>query len=263
MMKKALRGLEVLYRRGIRYPISYAGAELDVSNAFPEVYKKVKDEIKSIRGDGSDNRLVVGVTGGIATGKTTVCNMLKELGAYLIDFDEIARKIVEPGKPAWNQIVDYFGKQVLLKDGNIDRKKLSNIVFSDLEKRKMLESFTHPKIYDEFVKQVNLIAQKDDNAVIQVAIPLLIELNMQYRFHKIIVVYTSPEIQIERLMKRDGITRQQAENIIKAQLPIDEKVGFADFVINNEGSIEDTKRQVKELWNKLIELQRKQKSLNQ
>ncbi len=261
MMEKALRGLEALYRRGIRYPISYAGVEVDVLDAFPDVYKKVKEEIKAIRGN--DNRLVVGVTGGIATGKTTVCNMLKEIGAPLIDFDEIARKVVEPGEPAWNQIVDYFGRQILLEDGHINRKKLSDIVFADMEKRKKLENFTHPKIYEEFVRQVNRIAEDNPDAIIQVAIPLLIELNMQYRFHEIVVVYTSPETQIKRLMKRDGITREQAENILRAQMPIDEKIGYADFVINNEGSLDETKKQVVELWEKLKNIQKERKGSRQ
>ena len=261
MMKKALKGLEVLYRRGIRYPINYAGAELDVSNVFPEVYKKVEKEIKDIRGDGNDNRLVIGITGGIASGKSTVCNMLKELGVYLIDLDEISRKIVEPEKPAWKQIVDYFGEDILLEDKNINRKKLSNIVFSDLEKKKKLESFIHPKMYNEVVKRINDIVKKDPDAIIQVDVPLLIELNMQYRFHKIVVVYISPEKQIERLIKRDGITREEAENILKAQLPIDEKVGYADFVINNEGSVEETRKQVIELWENLRKIQEERKLL--
>ena len=261
MMEKALRGLEALYRRGIRYPISYVSAELDVSDTFPEVYKRAKEEIKAIRGD--DNRLVVGITGGIATGKTTVCNMLKEMGAYLIDFDQIAKKVVEPGRPAWKQIVEYFGKQVISDDGTINRKKLSQIVFADLEKKKMLERFTHPWIYEEFVRQINEIAKRDPNAIIQVAVPLLIELNQQYRFHKIVVVYTSKETQIERLMKRDRITRQEAENMLSAQLPIDEKVRYADFVINNEGSLEETRRQVVELWERLKQIQKEIKRSRQ
>ena len=259
MMEKALRGLEALYRRGVRYPISYAGAEMDLSDAFPEVYKRAREEVRAIRGDGRDNRLVVGITGGIATGKSTVSEMLKELGSPLIDFDELARRVVEPEKPAWKQIVEYFGKDVLLEDNTLNRKKLSEIVFSDLEKKKMLERFVHPRIYEEFIKEINRIVKEDPDAIIQVAVPLLIELNQQYRFHKIVVVYASRETQIRRLMKRDNISREQAENILKSQLPIDEKVGYADFVINNEGSIEETRKQVIELWEKLKQIQRQMK----
>lgn len=212
---------------------------------------------------GNDNRLVVGITGGIATGKTTVCNMLKEMGAPLIDFDQIAREVVEPGRPAWNKIVDYFGRQILMEDNHIDRKRLSSIVFADIEKRKRLEALVHPEMYGEFVRQINEIARESPGAIILVAAPLLIELNMQYRFHKVVVVYTSKETQIKRLMKRDNITREQAENILKAQIPIDEKCGYADFVINNEGSLENTRKQVKELWEKLKKIQMERKRSGQ
>ena len=253
MMEKALLGLETLYRRGIRYPISYAGAEQDLANAFPMSYGGIS-EIETVRG--KDNRLLLGVTGGIASGKTTVSNMLKEMGAPIVDFDVIAREVVEPGKPAWKEIVDFFGKQILAEDGNLDRKKLSNIVFRDLEKRKKLENFTHPRIHEEYIKQINDIAKKDPDAIIQVAVPLLIELNMQYIFHKLMVVYIPEEMQIERLAERDGISKEDAANILKAQLPIDEKKGYADFVISNEGSLEETRQQVTDLWKTLKKVQK-------
>jgi len=252
MMEKALKGMEALYRRGIRYPISYAGAEQDLAEAFPGSYGSLA-QLEEIRG--KDNRLLLGLTGGIASGKTTVANMLADLGAYTIDFDVLAREVVEPGKPAWREIIDFFGRQVLNEDDTLNRKKLSDIVFTDMEKRKKLESFTHPRIHQEFVRQVNEITAKDPNAIIQAVIPLLIELNLQYIFHKIIVVYIPYEKQVERLMTRDGISREQAENILNAQLPIDEKLGYADFVIHNEGSLGQTKKQVKELWAKLQSVQ--------
>jgi dephospho-CoA kinase len=253
MMEKALGGMEALYRRGIRYPISFAGAERDLTTAFPMSYSGL-DELETIRG--KDNRLLLGVTGGIASGKTAVANMLEELGAPIIDFDLIARKVVEPGEPAWKEIVDYFGKQVLQEDSNLDRKKLSTIVFRDLEKRKKLESFTHPRISEEFVRQVNEIAEKTPGAIIPVVIPLMIELNLQYRFHKLMVVYIPEELQVERLAERDGISKEEAANILKAQLPIAEKVGYADYVIHNEHSLEETKQQVEDLWIKLKEFQK-------
>ena len=252
LMEKALRGMETLYRRGIRYPISFAGAEQDLTDAFPLSYGGLK-RLESLRGN--DNRLLLGVTGGIASGKTTVANMLEELGAPIIDFDLIARKVVEPGTPALREIVGYFGRQVLQEDGALNRKAVSDIVFRDFEKRKKLESFTHPRIHEEFEKQVREIAGKNPDVVIQVVIPLLIELNLQYMFHKILVVYIPMEEQVKRLAKRDGITVEEAANILKSQLPIDEKVGYADFVIHNENSPEDTRKQVKELWEKLQEIQ--------
>lgn len=257
MMEKALKGLETLYRRGIRYPISYAGAEMDLTAAFPLSYGRM-DEMEAIRG--TDNRLLLGLTGGIGSGKSTVARMLEELGAYTIDFDVIARDVVEPEKPAFREIVDYFGRQVLQEDGTIDRKRLSDIVFHDIEKRKKLESFTHPRISKDFVRQVNEITEKDPDAIIQVVIPLLLELNLQYLFHKLLVVYIPRESQIERLVERDKISKDAAANILKAQLPIDEKLGYADFVIHNEGSIEETRRQVQDLWQELLRLQKEKGS---
>ena len=248
MMEKALRGMEVLYRRGIRYPISYAGAEQDLASAFPMSYGGLR-QLEKVRG--KDDRLLLGVTGGIASGKSTVAERLEELGAPIVDLDVIARQVVEPGKPAFDEIMDYFGKQVLQEDGTIDRKKLSAIVFSDFEKRKKLESFTHPRINEEMARQVNEIAERAPGSIIQVAVPLLIELNLQYVFHKILVVHIPPEMQIDRLAERDGISKEEAANILKAQLPIDEKVGYADFVIHNDKTPEETRKQVEELWETL------------
>ena len=206
---------------------------------------------KKVKGDGQC--FLLGVTGGIASGKSTVSEMLSELGSPLIDFDLIARQVVEPGTPGLAKIVDYFGRQVLAEDGSLDRKKLSDIVFGDMEKRKKLESFTHPPIYEEFFKQANEIAAKDPTAIIQVAVPLLIELNLQYLFDKMLVIYVPAEVQIERLVGRDGISREEAANILKAQLPIDEKLQFTDFVIDNTKDLEHTRTQVKEVWESLHE----------
>lgn len=252
MLEKARDGLEALYRRGIRYPISYAGAEQDLTEAFPASYGNLQ-QVEAIRGN--DGRLVLGVTGGIASGKSTVSKMLEDLGAPLIDFDVISRQVVEPQEPAWREIVDYFGKQILKKDGRLDRKMLSKIVFRDMEKRKKLESFTHPRIQAAFVEQVSSIAQKKAGAIIQVAVPLLIELNLQYLFHKLLLVYAPRETQVERLIARDGISREEALNMLKSQLPIDEKLGYADFVIHNDKALDETERQVRELWSKLRQLQ--------
>lgn len=253
MMEKALQGLEALYRRGVRYPISYAGAEGSIADTLPVSYKNLDTMMAQVRGE--DNRLVVGITGSIACGKTTVSDMLEELGAPLIDFDRIARQVVEPGTRGLEQIVEYFGKQVLREDGRLDRKKLSGIVFGDFEKRKKLESFTHPQIYDEFFKQVNEIGEKNPDAIIQVAVPLLIELNLQFLFDQVIVVYLSAEAQVKRLAERDHISAEEASTIIQSQLPIDEKVGFASFVIQNDGSLAETRSQVTDVWSSLQKIQ--------
>jgi dephospho-CoA kinase len=195
-----------------------------------------------------DNSLLLGVTGGIATGKTTVVRMLEELGAPVIDFDFLAREVVEPGGPALKDIVGYFGEEVLLKNGSLDREKLSGIVFQDEEKRRMLESFTHPRIYKASEREVKKIIEKDPHAIIQLDIPLLFEQNLQHMVHKVLVVYIPREKQIERLIERDGMSRERAEDRLEAQLPIDEKLGGADFVINNEKTLEETKKQVEDLW---------------
>lgn len=216
------------------------------------------DRILALR---EKDSLLLGLTGGIASGKTTVANMLRDLGSYLIDFDILARQVVEPGKPAWKDIIDFFGRQVLQADEHLDRKKLSRIVFQDPDKRTRLERFTHPRIFEEFVDQATGIINNNPCAIIQAVMPLLIELNLGHLFHKIVVVYIPREKQIERLIRRDGITREEAAGILEAQLPIDEKIGYADFVIHNEGSIDETEKEVKDLWNKLKALQMMRKEI--
>jgi dephospho-CoA kinase len=181
--------------------------------------------------------------------------MLSDLGAPLIDFDLLARQVVEPGTPGLAQIVDYFGKQVLQEDGTLDRKKLSDIVFRDMEKRKKLESFTHPGIYEKFFEHVDRITGENPDAIIQISVPLLIELNLNFLFDKLLVVHIPPDLQIERLAARDQISQADAANILKAQLPIDDKLAFADFVIHNDQSIEKTRKQVEEMWRALKKLQ--------
>jgi dephospho-CoA kinase len=202
-----------------------------------------------------DNRLLLGVTGGIASGKSSVTRMLEEMGAPLIDLDLLAREVVEPGKPAWKEIVGCFGKSVLLRDGKLDRKELSRVVFEDPEKRKKLEGFTHPRINEEFEKRVEEISGRVPDPIIQAEVPLLFEVGLQHRFHRVLVVYIPPDMQIRRLMRRDGISRAAAVRILKAQLPIDEKARRADFVIHNEGTLEETRAQVEEVWKKLKEAQ--------
>jgi dephospho-CoA kinase len=259
-MDKALKGLESLYRRGIRYPISYAGAETDVTSAFPGAYGQ-QDRISSLHGQ--DNRLLLGVTGSIATGKSSVARMLEELGAPIIDFDELSRVVVEPDKPAWKDIVSYFGEQVLNEDRTLNREKLRGIVFQDMEKRKKLESFTHPRIGEEFNNRVKEITDKDPNAIIQVVIPLLIETHMQALFHHLLMVYAPEEVQKKRLMERDNLSEEMALNMIHSQIPSDDKKGYCDLVIDNSGSPEETRKQVEELWEKLKELQQQRKNENE
>jgi dephospho-CoA kinase len=259
-MDRALRGMEALYTRGIRYPISYAGAETDMAPAFPAAYG-AGQMIGALRGKG--NALLVAVTGSIATGKTAVAEMLEELGAATIDFDVLSRVVVEPDKPAWRDIVSFFGEQVLLEDRTLDRDKLRELVFRDLEKRKKLESFTHPRIGEEFLKLVKQYESKDPNAIIQVVVPLLIETNMHPLFHNILMVYAPEEEQKRRLIERDGLTEEMAMKMIRSQLSADEKKAYCDLVIDNSGSLEDTRQKVQGLWEKLKQLQRDRKARNE
>ena len=166
----------------------------------------------------------------------------------MIDFDVLSRVVVEPGKPAWKEIVTYFGEQILQEDKTLNRKALSEMVFRDSEKRRKLESFTHPRIHEEFARRVKQITKADPEAIIQGVVPLLIEANLQSLFHKLMLVYIPEELQIRRLMEREPISRETALQILKSQLPIEEKKRYADYIVDNSGSPEETRRQVEEVW---------------
>ncbi len=202
-----------------------------------------------------DRHILLGVTGGIATGKSTVARILEEMGAATIDFDVVSREVVAPGKPAWQQIVEYFGKEVLKKDGTLDRKKMAEIVFHQPEKRKKLEECTHPRIFEEYLRRVEEYLSKDARAIIQAVVPLLIESGVQSLFHKILLVYTPERIQIERLIERDGISRDMAERILQAQMPIEEKKAHADYIVDNSGPVSEMKTQLVSIWAELRGIQ--------
>ncbi|MGQ9509992.1 MAG: dephospho-CoA kinase [Thermodesulfobacteriota bacterium] len=199
---------------------------------------------------------LLGVTGGIATGKSTVAQMLKEFGAFTIDCDLLSRKVVEPNKPAWKEILNYFGEGVLLEDRSLNRRVLSEIVFSDPGKRRKLEEITHPKIQDEILREVREHTLKEPEALIAVIVPLLFEVHWNSLFHKTLLVYAPEKLQIKRLMERDQISREIALKIIHSQMSIEEKKAYADYIIDNSGSLEETRRQVKEIWNKLKKIQK-------
>jgi len=238
----------------IRHKVFFYKDLADLIPMSPVTHKIFEAAIKKFLG--KSNCLLVGLTGGIASGKSTVSDILEILGAELIDFDLIARRVVQPGTPGLKAIVKHFGKHILTEDGTLDRKKLSKIVFQDSKKRKNLESFTHPLIYEEFFKRMETIAEKDPDAVILVSIPLLIEQNLQYAFDNLIFIYVTQKTQVERLALRDGISTKEANNILKSQFPIDEKASFANFIINNENTIEETKKQVNRVWGELIKIQK-------
>jgi len=203
--------------------------------------------------------LNVGLTGGIACGKSTVAKMFVNFGAYLIDFDRLAHEVQEPEKPAWEEVVKKFGKEILRPDGKIDRVKLGNIVFTDKKKLKLLNKIVHPLIFQEWDIRLEKISKKDKHAVILSDIPLLFEGKMQHLFDLTVLVLIKPEEQIRRLMARNRISREEAEKRLNSQMPIDEKITMADIVIDNKGSIAETEKKVKKVWLELLR-QEKQKT---
>jgi len=194
--------------------------------------------------------LNVGLTGGIGSGKSTVDGLFRAKGAYIIDFDELAHLVEEPNGPVWKGIVENFGREILNADDTINREKLGDIVFRDREKLKKLNSIVHPAVFDEWKKKINDIRKED--AIIISDIPLLIEVGMQDAVDITILVYISPEEQIKRIMKRNGYSSKESEYRLNSQMSIDDKIPYADFVINNEGSIKETKKTVDEVWENLI-----------
>ena len=193
---------------------------------------------------------VVCVTGGIGSGKSLVLNTFMELGAYVIDCDVISREVVRPCSRAWWEIVSFFGEGMLRNDLEIDRKKLKGIVFKDFEKRKILEQIIHPEVKESYVERIEAIkkVQSESNALVVVDIPLLIETQIQNEFDKVIVVFVGEETQIRRVMERERVTNEEAKKLIALQMPLKEKLKFADIVINNEGTIEETKKQVRKVF---------------
>ena len=201
--------------------------------------------------------LIVALTGGIGSGKTSVTEMFKDEGAYVIDFDYLARVVVEPDKPAWRKIIDYFGPEILSPDRTLNRSILAEIVFSDTKSRKALEGFTHPRIFEKRDTLIKDIKKKDPKAIVIVDIPLLFELSLKKKYDKVILVYVSRDVQIKRAIKRGVLTKEKVEKRLKAQIPIEEKKLLSDYIINNEGSMKDTRDQVRKVVHELKKLEKR------
>jgi dephospho-CoA kinase len=195
--------------------------------------------------------LIVGLTGGVASGKTTVSRVLEEEGAYIIDADQMARELVRPHTPAWRKLVRAFGKDILREDGSLHRKKLADKVFTNLRQRKLLNQILHPRIRKEMERRAKEIGQKDPEAVVVIDAPLLVELGDHRKMDKLIVVTSTQTQQIERLKERDGISSEEALRIFSSQMPVEDKVKLADFVIRNEGSLQETKKKTREVYKEL------------
>lgn len=198
--------------------------------------------------------IIAGLTGTIGTGKSTVAAMFGELGAFIIDADKLAHDVVEPDKPAWQSIVKTFGQDILNKDRTLNRQKLADIVFNNKDKLQMLNSIVHPAVLSEDARLVEQRKAVDPNGLIVKDIPLLLELGPEVArmlVQVIIVVYCSPQVQLKRLITR-GMAESDAKDRIRNQVPVEEKIKFADFVVNNDGSLEETRRQVVAIYNKLM-----------
>jgi dephospho-CoA kinase len=189
---------------------------------------------------------VLGLTGGIGSGKSMVASMFAQLGADVIDADQLAREVVEPGQPALEEIATAFGQDILLRDGRLDRGKLARIIFADPVARGTLNAITHPRIRERIDAEIT--ARRSRRGVLVVDIPLLYENDRTRAVETVIVVWVDATTQLRRLQERDGLSVEEARQRIAAQMPLDEKRARADVVIDNSGSRENTRRQVEAVY---------------
>lgn len=199
---------------------------------------------------------LIGLTGGIASGKSTVSRMLIHLGGYVVDADQIARQIVLPGQPVWKAIVEQFGKGILLEDQTLDRIKLGETIFNDETAKQMLNDIMHPPIKEKIKMQVADGEQKGQSVTI-LDIPLLYESGWDKCTDENWVVNVKEATQLERLRKRNCLSLEQAKSRIQSQMPLEEKVKLADFVIDNDQSLRYTEEQVIKRWESLLILKEK------
>lgn len=193
--------------------------------------------------------LVIGLTGGIASGKSTVSSMLMKKGVTVIDADVEARLAVEKGEEAYDEIVAHFGREILLEDNSIDRGKLGSIIFHDEAERLKLNSIVHPAVRKRMIAKKEE-AIKNGETIIILDIPLLFESNLTYMVDKTLLIYVDEEIQIQRLMNRNQLSKEEALARIHSQMALKEKMKLADAIINNNGTIEETEAQLNEIITK-------------
>ena len=209
--------------------------------------------------------LSVGLTGSIASGKSLAARFFEKCGAKLIDADSISREVVDPEQEGWKRIVENFGQEILKKNGGIDRVKLGEIVFSNAKKRQLLNSLLHPLILNKIKEELKKTALKSFFTIVIVEVPLLIECNLQKDFNKIVVVYADRQTQKKRLMRRDDIDEKEAENRLDSQIDLKEKKKYADYIVDNTGTVEDLEKQVHRVYGflnqDLIEHEKKSKKI--
>ena len=193
--------------------------------------------------------LHVGLTGNIAVGKSCAAARFTELGAAVIDADGVSHELMEPGAPAYFRVAETFGPEILRGDGTIDRRRLGEVVFASEEKRRFLESIMHPAIHDAIVRKIAEKEKISDVVIVDAA--LMIETGGYKEYDRLIVVACPPAVQLARLMVRDGLTESEAKARLAAQMPAEEKIRFADHVIDASGSMESTLEQVDAVYQKL------------
>ncbi|MGB7604758.1 MAG: dephospho-CoA kinase [Lutisporaceae bacterium] len=193
---------------------------------------------------------VIGLTGGIASGKSTVSNILKELGAVVIDVDLVSRDVVSQGEIAYTKIIENFGRDILMTDGSINRKKLGNIVFSDHQKLMLLNQITHPEIIKK-VKEIIVFYEKEHKKVVVVDAAILIEMGLYKHVDCIWLVVVDKETQLMRLIERDKLSRNDAQNRINAQITDEQRMEYANVVIDNTQSLNKVREKVRELWHNI------------
>jgi dephospho-CoA kinase len=196
--------------------------------------------------------LIVALTGGIASGKSVVAEVLARHGCYIDTADETARGLMEPGQPAWEKVVARFGRKILRPDQTIDRPGLARIIFNDEEARLFLNRLIHPLVLEERRAAIERLAKEGRVKIFVSEAALTIEAGFAGFFDKVIVVYCRPEIQIQRLIERDRIERAEASKKIQAQMPAEEKLKYADYVVDTSGTVEDTKAQSEQVYEKLL-----------
>lgn len=196
--------------------------------------------------------LNVGLTGGIGSGKSTIAAMFRDKGAYVIDFDALAHEVQGPGQPAWRGVVDRFGRGVLDRDGRIDRARLADIVLGDGEKLAALNAIVHPAVFDAWSARLREIEAGKPDAIVLSDVPLLIEAGVRKLFDLVILVYVSPEEQLQRIRARNGYSLEEAKKRLACQMPIDEKLRHADIVIDNQAAPEAARERVEEVWGELV-----------
>lgn len=195
--------------------------------------------------------IIAGLTGGIASGKSTVSRFLSDSGAQVIDADIIAREVVKQGTPGYNAILASFGEAILLPDGDIDRKQLGEIIFNDPDKKARLDAIVHPLVFERSAEMIAHIAAQTPDAVVIMDIPLLLEAGMGSDLAEVIVVYVPEALQLKRLMIRDGIDKQAAMARIRSQMPIEEKRRRATVVIDNSSTLSDSRRRAMAVFKRL------------